>query len=203
MNAILLSILVLATPPESTLQAQAAGLNPVALHAALTSWESLRANGEVSRPLLSVIDYGLPSKEKRLWVFDMASGRLLYNELVAHGKNTGEDLALDFSNEEGSFKTSLGAFVTGTSYDGRNGYSLRLRGTEPAVNDRAEARAIGLHGAPYVDAKFVEEPGRLGRSHGCPAVRLEIAHELIDEIKDGSVIYAWHPSLVSGVSRTP
>lgn len=203
MNAILLSILVLASPPESTLQAQAAGLNPVALQAALASWESLRASGEVARPLLSVIDYGLPSTAKRLWVFDMASGRLLYNELVAHGKNTGEDRALFFSNEEGSFMTSLGAFVTGASYDGRNGYSLRLRGTEPAVNDRAEARAIVLHGAPYVDAKFAEEHGRIGRSHGCPAVRLEIARELIDEIKDGSVIYAWHPSLVSDVSRNP
>jgi L,D-transpeptidase-like protein len=203
MTIVLLSILMLATPPESALQAQADGLSSEALHAALSSWESLRAQGEVTRPILSVIDYGLPSTAKRLWVFDLTSGRLLYNELVAHGRNSGEDVALFFSNEEGSLMTSLGAFVTGAAYDGKNGYSLRLRGIEPALNDRAEARAIVLHGAPYVDEVFAHEHGRLGRSHGCPAVRVEVARELIDEIKDGSVIYAWHPSLSSGGSRTP
>lgn len=188
---------------EGALLQEAAGLNPEALHAALASWDSLRARGEVTHPVLSVIDYGLPSTAKRLWVFDIASGRLIHNELVAHGRNSGEDVALAFSNEEGSFMTSLGAFVTGAAYDGKNGYSLRLRGTEPTLNDRAEARAIVLHGAPYVDETFAQEHGRLGRSHGCPAVRLEVARELIDEIKDGSVIYAWHPSLASAGSRTP
>ena len=199
----MISALVLAGDLESALREQAADLDPQALHAALVSFESLQARGDVSRPYLSVIDYGLPSTAKRLWVFDMASGRLLHNELVAHGRNSGEDLALFFSNEEGSYMTSLGAFVTGAAYDGKNGYSLRLRGTEPAVNDHAEARAIVLHGAPYVGETFAHEHGRLGRSHGCPAVRLEVARTLIDEIKDGSVIYAWHPSLASGGSRTP
>ncbi len=170
-------------------------LNPEALRAALQSWESLRARGEVRSSLLSVIDYGLPSTEKRLWVFDLASGQVLFNELVAHGRNSGGDVAQAFSNEAGTYMSSLGAFVTGDVYDGRNGYSLRLRGIEPSLNDRAEERAIVMHGAPYVDAGVARSLGRLGRSLGCPAIRLEIAHQLIDEIKDGSVLYAWHPSL--------
>ena len=91
--------------------------------------------------------------------------------------------------------TSLGAFVTGTTYDGRNGYSLRLRGMEPGVNDRAEARTIVLHGAPYVSEEVAHKLGRLGRSWGCPAVRPEIARSLIDEIKDRTLLYAWHPSM--------
>ena len=128
----------------------------------------------------------------------------MFHELVSHGRNSGWNLAESFSNDEGTYMSSLGAFVTGATYDGSNGYSLRLRGIEPDLNDRAEARAIVMHGAPYVDEKFAVEHGRLGRSHGCPAVRLEIARELIDEIKDGSVVYAWHPSLSATVeSRTP
>jgi hypothetical protein len=180
---------------ESNLLQEADGLHAEALHAALASWESLNARGEVQRPVLCVIDYGLPSTTKRMWVFDLATGRVLFHELVAHGRNSGDDLAASFSNVDGSFMSSLGAFVTGSSYDGHNGYSLRLKGTEPAVNDRAEARAIVLHGAAYVNEGVVKTLGRLGRSLGCPAVRPEIAHALIDEIKDGSVIYAWHPSI--------
>jgi hypothetical protein len=188
---------------EIVLQHEAESLHPQALHAALASWDALRAQGQVQRPLLSIIDYGLPSTAKRLWVFDLASARLVFNELVAHGKNSGEDLAASFSNSEGSFMSSLGAFVTGNAYDGRNGYSLRLRGTEPRVNDRAEARAIVVHGASYVDEGIARLQGRLGRSLGCPAVRPAIARALIDEIKDGSVIYAWHPSMSAEASLEP
>jgi hypothetical protein len=180
---------------ESTLLSEAEGLHPAALHAALASWESLRAKGEAVRPYLCVIDYGLPSTVKRMWVFDLDTQRLLLHDLVAHGRNSGDDVADMFSNEEGSFMSSLGAFVTGEAYEGKNGYSLRLRGLDPDVNDRAEARALVMHGAPYVDEGVAATLGRLGRSLGCPAVRPAIAHELIDELKDGSVIYAWHPSL--------
>lgn len=180
---------------EGDLLRATTGLRPEALHAALTSWDSLRARGEVKSPLLCVIDYGLPSTEKRMWVFDLASERLVFHELVAHGRNSGADLAQSFSNADGSYMSSLGAFVTGETYDGKNGYSLRLRGTEPSVNDRAEARAIVMHGAAYVDEAIARSQGRLGRSLGCPAVRPAIARALIDEIKDGSVLYAWHPSI--------
>lgn len=180
---------------ETALMQEAAGLHPQALHAALASWDTLRAKGEVTSALLSVIDYALPSTAKRMWVFDLTTERLIYNELVAHGRNSGDDLATSFSNADGSYMSSLGAFVTGTAYAGKNGYSLRLRGIESLVNDRAEARAIVMHGAWYVDEALARKQGRIGRSLGCPAVRTEIAHRLIDEIKDGSVLYAWHPSI--------
>ena len=148
-----------------------------------------------------MIDYGLPSTEPRLWVFDLDAQRVLFHELVAHGRNSGWNLTESFSNDEGTYMSSLGAFVTGATYDGKNGYSLRLRGTEPNLNDHAEARAIVMHGAPYVDEAIALKQGRLGRSLGCPAVRTAIALELIDEIRDGSVLYAWHPSIAGALPR--
>ena len=180
---------------EPALLRAAPTMHPAALRAALSAWDVLHSRGEISRPLLTVIDYGLPSTVKRMWVFDLASRRLLFHELVAHGRNSGEDLALAFSNKEGSLMSSLGAFLTGTTYNGRNGYSLRLRGMEPGLNDRAEARTIVIHGAPYVRDEVAHRLGRLGRSYGCPAVRPEIARTLIDEVKDHTLLYAWHPSI--------
>ena len=180
---------------EATLLRAAPTIRPEALRAGLRSFEALRTQGLLTRPRLTLIDYSLPSTTERLWVFDLSSGRLLFHELVAHGRNSGGNVAQSFSNDEGSYKTSLGAFVTGTVYDGRNGYSLRLRGMEPRRNDRAEARAIVVHGAPYVGEETARALGRLGRSHGCPALRPAIARTVIDEIKGGSLLYAWHPSI--------
>jgi hypothetical protein len=180
---------------ETALLRAATTLRPEALHAALSSWEVLRSRGEVARSVLTVIDYGEASTAKRMWVFDLASRQLLFNELVAHGRNSGGDVARSFSNQDGSLMTSLGAFVTGATYDGQNGYSLRLRGMDPGINDRAEARAIVVHGAPYVGAEVARSLGRLGRSHGCPALRPAIARTLIDVIKDRTLLYAWHPSM--------
>ncbi|HYG07398.1 MAG TPA: murein L,D-transpeptidase catalytic domain family protein, partial [Stenotrophomonas sp.] len=121
--------------------------------------------------LLSVIDYSRPSTERRLWVFDVARQRLLFQEWVAHGRNSGENMAAHFSNSDGSFMSSLGAFTAQETYTGHNGYSLRLQGLEPGFNDKARARAIVIHGAPYVSEALIHSQGRLGRSLGCPAVR--------------------------------
>ena len=183
----------------TVLRELAPDLRDEALQPALRAWEHLRGEGIATRPLLTVIDYGLPSTTPRLWVFDLDTRRLLYHELVAHGRNTGGDLATTFSNAEGSLQTSLGSFVTGATYTGRNGYSMRLLGLDAGRNDQALARAIVMHGASYVDPEFARKVGRLGRSWGCPAVRPAIAHELIDAIKEGSVVFAWHPSLQSGL----
>lgn len=186
---------------ESSLLHAAPMMRPEVLRATLSAWGALYARGEISRPLITVIDYGLPSTVKRMWVLDLTTRRLLFHDLVAHGRNSGLDLARSFSNEEGSLQTSLGAFVTGETYNGRNGYSLRLRGMDPGVNDRAEARTIVLHGAPYVGEEFVRRQGRLGRSYGCPAVRPAIARPLIDVIKGRTLLYAWHPS--AGRAESP
>ena len=117
---------------------------------------------------LAVIDYSRPSLVPRLWVFDLAAGKLLYEEVVAHGQGSGENLPTRFSNSDGSHQSSLGLFVTADTYTGKNGYSLRMHGLEPGVNDAAMARAIVMHGAPYVDPVQGKRMGRLGRSWGCP-----------------------------------
>jgi hypothetical protein len=173
---------------ETALLHAAPTMRPEALRAALSAWDALHSRGEVSRPLLTVIDC-LPSTTARLWC-STGLARLPFWLVAAR---IGENLARSFSNEEGSLMTSLGAFVTGTTYNGRNGYSLRLRGAEPGVNDRAEARTIVVHGAPYVSEEVAHRQGRLGRSYGCPAVRPAIARALIDQVKDRTLLYAWHP----------
>ncbi len=142
---------------------------------------------------LAFIDYSRPSTEPRLWVFDMRSNRLLYEEVVAHGRGSGENLAKVFSNVSGSHASSLGLFLTRETYQGRNGYSLRMDGLEPGVNDAAMERAIVMHGAPYVDPLAAAKQGRLGRSHGCPAVREAVARGMIDVLKDGQFVFAYYP----------
>jgi hypothetical protein len=142
---------------------------------------------------LAVIDYSLPSTQPRLWVFDVVNGRLLFQELVAHGRNTGERLAQRFSNVEGSKMSSLGLYQTAETYQGSNGYSLRLRGLDAGFNDNALSRAIVMHGAPYVSQAIAERVGRIGRSWGCPAVRQEVARTVIDTLKGGALLFAYYP----------
>src|SRR4029079_10009056 len=121
-------------------------------------------------PTLTLIDYSKPSTEPRLWVFDLASGEILFTELVAHGKNTGENLAQHFSDDMNSRQSSIGLFRTADTYTGNNGYSLRLDGLEPGFNAHARERAIVMHGAPYVNESMAASQGRIGRSWGCPAL---------------------------------
>jgi hypothetical protein len=142
---------------------------------------------------LAVIDYSRPSTQQRLWVFDLQQPRLLYSEYVAHGRNSGENLATRFSNRDGSLQSSLGLFRTAETYDGDNGYSLRMDGLEPGINDRARDRALVMHGAWYVDPLQALKQGRLGRSLGCPALRPQVAHALIDSIKQGQLLFAYYP----------
>lgn len=169
-------------------------LDPAVLERALLARECALASGAITTAeRLAVIDFSLPSTEPRLWVFDTAAPALLYVEHVAHGRNSGENLATAFSNREGSYQTSLGLFRTAETYVGANGYSLRLDGLEPGLNDRARERAIVMHGAPYVDPVQARRQGRLGRSYGCPAVRAGIARPMIDTLKGGQLLFAWHP----------
>jgi hypothetical protein len=142
---------------------------------------------------LAVIDYSLPSTRPRLWVFDAQHGQLLFTELVAHGRNTGERDSTRFSNAEGSRMSSLGLFLTADTYHGINGYSLRLHGLDAGFNDNALARAIVMHGAPYVSDEFARAQGRLGRSWGCPALREGIAREVIDTVKGTGLVFAYYP----------
>ena len=150
--------------------------------------------GAVDAPeTLTVIDYSKPSSERRLWVFDLKARELVYEELVAHGQGSGANMATQFSNEDESHQTSLGLFVTGDTYVGKNGYSLRLDGLDRGVNDRARDRAIVMHGAPYVSEQFVKANGRLGRSWGCPAISAAVAKQMIDRVKGGGLVFAYYP----------
>jgi hypothetical protein len=173
---------------------QAPGLRGEVLRLALNAAGCAAQRGLVRRRnLLTVIDYSLPSDKPRLFVFDLDDRKLLFRELVAHGKNSGGNLTRFFSNSHGSLATSIGLFVTADTYIGANGYSLRLKGLEQGVNDSAWDRAIVMHGASYVSRAAINALGRLGRSWGCPAVRREIARKLIDTVKGGSPIFAYYP----------
>lgn len=143
------------------------------------------------REVLTLIDFSRPSTEKRLFVFDMRQRKLLFSSVVSHGKNSGGMYATSFSNEYGSYKSSLGFYLTETTYQGKNGYSLILNGLEKGINDRARERAIVMHGATYADPSLVSRGGRLGRSFGCPAVPQKLARPIIDAIKGGSVMYIY------------
>jgi L,D-transpeptidase catalytic domain len=176
------------------LLAEAAGVSPDVLEMALGAVQCAVAHGNLAvPPTLTLIDYSRPSVEPRLWVFDLASRRLLFKELVAHGRNSGDNMSTRFSDEMNSHQSSLGLFVTGDTYVGSNGYSLRLDGLEPGFNGRARDRAIVMHGAPYVNAALSATQGRIGRSWGCPALREAVARDVIDTIRGGGVIFSYYP----------
>jgi hypothetical protein len=149
--------------------------------------------GYIDRALLTVIDYSLPSSAKRLWVIDVPQHQVLFHELVAHGQNSGEEFAVTFSNRPGSNQSSLGLFRTEDTYEGGHGLSLRLSGLEPGINDRAGERRIVMHGANYVSDAFVAVHGRLGRSWGCPALSRAASEQVIEQIRDGSALFAYYP----------
>jgi hypothetical protein len=182
------------------LAAERSGLRPEVFRSAVAAYARVRDEGKTRRALLTVIDYTLPSAQRRLWVLDLATGQVLARELVAHGRESGEALAERFSNTAGSLQSSLGTFLTGDVYRGRHGRSLRLFGLDRGLNDQAASRAIVIHGADYVSDDFVRRVGRLGRSHGCPAVNPAVARRLIDLIRDRTVVYAYYPA--SRVSRS-
>jgi len=142
---------------------------------------------------LAVIDFSLPSREERLWIFDLEKGRLLLRDLVAHGENSGSFKSTEFSNVEGSHQSSIGLFKASESYYGKHGYSLRLDGLEPGINDHARERAIVIHGADYVSDKWVNKYGRIGRSYGCPAVDNQVIREVVDNLKGGQLVFKYYP----------
>lgn len=188
-----------ATRPSPWLQrmlAQAPDLDPAVLQLALEAQQCAVARGAAKAPdRLAVIDYTRPSLERRLWIFDLRDAKLLFAEHVAHGKGSGENMTTRFSNREGSFQSSLGLFTAAETYHGENGYSLRMDGLEPGVNDRARERLLVMHGADYVDPPQAWRQGRLGRSWGCPAVRRAVAHDVIDSLKNGQMVFAYYSDL--------
>jgi len=155
---------------------------------ALAGYNSLELS---NKKILSIIDFSKPSTEERLFIVDLENPKLLLQTLVAHGKNSGLMNATRFSNRSGSRKSSLGFYITGSTYRGRHGYSLLLHGVEKGINDNARQRGVVIHGAKYVNKKFIGQNSHLGRSWGCPAVSYKLSKKIINLIKDGSCLYIY------------
>jgi hypothetical protein len=146
-------------------------------------------------PVLTLIDFSRPSNQKRLWVINLAEGRVLFHTLVAHGKGTGDVEPVAFSNLGGSNQSSLGFYRTAAStYQGKHGTSLKIYGLDPGFNTNAAARAVVVHGADYVCEEFIRQHGHLGRSQGCPALPVAQTKAIIQAIKGNSVLYLHGPA---------
>ncbi|MBM6498775.1 MULTISPECIES: murein L,D-transpeptidase catalytic domain family protein [Flavobacterium] len=161
---------------------------------ALEGFYKLKEKGLVTKDILTLIDFSKSSNTKRLWVIDLTTNEVLFNTLVAHGKNTGEEFANYFSNKAESFQSSLGFYATAEVYIGKHGLSLRLDGLQKGLNDKARERAVVVHGADYVSESFIKNHKRLGRSQGCPALPVEMNKKIINVIKERSCLFIYHPS---------
>ncbi len=187
------------TPVESIMESNYrllhdSSVNIQAFHLAMLGYQSLTAKGLVSKDsLLTIIDYSKPSSEKRFFVIDLSANRILFKSLVAHGRNSGELYASQFSNRSQSHQSALGFYITGSPYIGSQGYSLLMTGVDTGFNDNARIRSIVMHAASYVSQKYISLYGRLGRSLGCPALPAELNASIIDLIRDGSVVFSYYP----------
>lgn len=161
---------------------------------ALDGFYYLKEKGIIQKNILTIVDFSLSSNTKRLWVIDLDKNEVLFNTLVAHGRNTGEEFAKVFSNQAESFQSSLGFYATAEVYNGKHGLSLKLDGLQRGLNDNARNRAVVMHGADYVSESFIKQNKRLGRSQGCPAVPVEMNQKIINVIKDKSCLFIYHPS---------
>ena len=157
----------------------------------------LKEQGKIKKDLLTLIDFSKSSNTKRLWIIDMKTKTVLYNTLVAHGRNSGDEYATSFSNVSSSNKSSLGFYATGEIYNGKHGASLRLDGLEKGLNSNARSRAVVMHAADYVSEGFIKLHNRLGRSLGCPALPNGLNKEIINLIQGKSCLYIYHPSVKS------
>lgn len=161
---------------------------------AFEGYTVLESQGKIKNNILTIIDFSLSSKKERMWVIDMLHKKVIFQTLVSHGIKSGKEFAKSFSNQNESYKSSLGFFLTGETYMGKHGISLKLDGLEFGLNDKARERDVVIHGAEYVSKKLANTQGYLGRSQGCPALEPSIAPKLIQSIKNKSVLFIYHPS---------
>lgn len=171
------------------------GLSKKAFELALTGFKNLISRKQVrNKNVITIVDFSKPSNEKRLFVIDVKKNKLLFQSLVAHGRNSGLTYATNFSNENDSHKSSIGFYITLGTYTGEHGYALKLKGCEKGFNNNAYERAIVVHGSEYVTEAFLRSNGYLGRSWGCPALPEKMNKKIIDIIKNGSCLFLYHPT---------
>jgi len=161
---------------------------------AIKGYNKLKEEGKIKKDYLTVIDFSLSSTAKRLWIIDMETQTVIFNTLVAHGKNSGDDFANSFSNANSSNKSSLGFYATGEIYNGKHGQSLRLDGLEAGINNNARSRGVVMHAADYVSETFAQQHHRLGRSQGCPALPVGLTKEIVNLLQGKSCLFIYHPT---------
>lgn len=174
-----------------TIRAQAPNISAEAISTAINAYSQARRRHLTDKPFLTIVDYSLPSAKKRLAVADIRTGKVLSYTYVAHGKGSGLKYATRFSNKPGTNTSSLGVYLTGHTYYGKHGDSLRLKGLNPEFNGAAYRRAIVVHGAWYVSRMFARSHGRMGRS--CFALSHEVEGALVRLIREGTVLLAYYP----------
>ena len=177
-----------------SLQLSVSGINRTVFEMAQKGYEKLTKEGRLlNDSIISVIDFSLPSSAKRFYIIDLKNYKLLFNTYVAHGRNSGKEFASSFSNTLSSFKSSPGFYITGNTYMGKHGRSLKLEGLEKGINDNAEKRAVVIHGADYVNESLIAARGYIGRSLGCPAVSPKENEPIINTIKEGTCLFIYSP----------
>ncbi|MFA6944429.1 MAG: murein L,D-transpeptidase catalytic domain family protein [Pedobacter sp.] len=167
------------------------GLDQDVFKKALVGYYNLKKTQLLStqKAILTIIDFSRKSSQKRLWIIDLEKSKLLFHTLVAHGQGSGLDMATRFSNQANSHQSSLGFYVTSDTYQGKHGLSMRLEGMDKGFNTNAKDRAVVIHGADYVSESFVNTHGRLGRSHGCPALPADLTKTIINTIKGQTCLF--------------
>ncbi|MXN92210.1 hypothetical protein GR160_13340 [Flavobacterium sp. Sd200] len=161
---------------------------------AIKGYNQLKEQGKIKKDYLAVIDFSLSSNSKRLWIIDMASKTVVYNTLVAHGRNSGNEFATAFSNANSSNQSSLGFYATGEIYNGKHGQSLKLDGLENGINSNARNRGVVMHAADYVSEAFTKQHHRLGRSQGCPALPVALTKEIVTLLQGKACLFIYHPT---------
>jgi len=180
-----------------SLQLNLKGLSQQAFDYAKEGLNKLMEEGKlINDSIISIIDFSQPSTNKRLFVLDLKNYKILFNTLVAHGRNSGRELATSFSNQNTSYKSSPGFYITKEIYSGKHGNSLKIEGMEKGINDNAYERGIVIHGAEYVSENFADAQGYIGRSEGCPAVPVQVTNRIINTIKNGTCLFIYHPSYI-------
>jgi len=177
------------------LQLSSIGLSEKAFGCAYKGYQYLvkkqrLANGGI----LAICDFSQSSNNKRLYVIDLVNNKVLLTSYVAHGRGSGSEYAMHFSNRSRSHQSSLGFYITSSTYYGEHGLSLRLKGLEPGFNNLAMKRNIVIHGAAYISSEYLNTNKFMGRSYGCPAVPKDDCCEIIDLLKNGSCFFVYHPT---------
>ena len=172
-------------------QAPNIGIKPILT--SLDAYFHLAQRHLTDKPLVTIVDFAVPSAKRRLAVADVRTGKVVFYTYVAHGKGSGLTYATHFSNQPGSEASSLGVYLTGHTFYGDDGYSLRLHGLNPEFNGAAYRRDIVIHSAWYVSKAFAQKYGRMGRSWGCFALDRGVESAIVKLIRDGTVLVGYYP----------